>query len=649
MAFNAIPFNSLLNNVLMAYRSIINPELKNNSHTIAIDFIQKYGEQKQLKVLDLGCSEGYLGEYLKTLGHHVTGVESNTGAALKALDVLDILFHGTIDEYFEKHPLNLFDVIIFGDVLEHLLDPQLTLEKISNHLTSDGFIVVSLPNITHGAIRAMLLEGRWSYSDLGILDRTHLHFYSKESGRDLIEGANFKVEAINQVTLPIELVNDICDLGLSAESIDKISKICATDEELLTFQNVYIAKLANQNSTRVVTYSNDFGGVFEIRLKKPLANWSRRHNGLVRHRSINDIFLGDLFWGDVFIFQRISGKHIFELARLLQTHGKKVIFEIDDLLIDLPEFLSHHKIDRHSLNLLKKLLSQANLVTCTTKRLADQLKKYNKKVISIQNCTDQLDSIAKHDDNEPEITLVVASSDKVLVTYLIEPLHELQKQFPGKFKVIAIGPPGDYLIQKGILVEHHPIMDNHLFHQFLGKLINPIGLIPLDDSAFSSCKSPIKFIDYSLAGIPTICSNVPPYSDVVKNNATGVLVENNYEDWQREILKFSKSAELRVQVASAAINYAKLHNSLNHAGDAWGNVFNAIDINRINDRSLLEAKTFRELQIGVTQSGNGLRLKFKPQIFRLLKMSLSPRLISKAIHLYKREGLNSVLNKIRTL
>ena len=68
----------------MAYRSIIDTSVKNNSHTIAIDFVEKYSQGTPLRILDVGCSEGYLGEYLRGKGHYVVGVEVNIEAAVKA-------------------------------------------------------------------------------------------------------------------------------------------------------------------------------------------------------------------------------------------------------------------------------------------------------------------------------------------------------------------------------------------------------------------------------------------------------------------------------------------------------------------------------------------------------------------------------------
>ena len=197
----------------MAYIATIDTTNKNNSHTIAIDFILEKSNGSLLKILDVGCSEGYLGGYLKNSGHTVLGVEMNPQSAHKASEVLDSVYNGSISEYFNHHSDEKFDVILFGDVLEHIADPNQILEICHNHLNRDGFIIASLPNVAHAAIRAMLLEGRWEYADLGILDRTHLRFFTKDSAKALFEQAQYDIEDIGQVHLPIEVVDQLCNLN----------------------------------------------------------------------------------------------------------------------------------------------------------------------------------------------------------------------------------------------------------------------------------------------------------------------------------------------------------------------------------------------------------------------------------------------------
>lgn len=120
--------------------------------------------------------------HLKNAGHEVWGVEMNPDAAELAKSVLDFVYVGTIKAFLisEFAHQNKFDYIVFGDVLEHLPYPSEILKKCKSILISGGGIVASIPNVAHLAVRVMLLEGRWEYRDVGIMDNTHLRFFDKK-------------------------------------------------------------------------------------------------------------------------------------------------------------------------------------------------------------------------------------------------------------------------------------------------------------------------------------------------------------------------------------------------------------------------------------------------------------------------------------
>ena len=636
----------------MAYISTIDTTNKNNSHTIAIDFLLEKSNNRLLKILDVGCSEGYLGGYLKNLGHTVLGVEMNPKAAQKANLVLDSVYNGSIGDYFNHHHDEKFDVILFGDVLEHIADPSQILEICHNHLSRDSFIIASLPNVAHAAIRAMLLEGRWEYADLGILDRTHLRFFTNDSARALFEDAEYEVKDIGQVHLPIEMVDQLCNLNLNQTTIDLVSDLVSDEPEATVFQNIYLAQSKWENALRIVAYvPNKDLSLYEIRIKNPLENWRSRYNGSVRYREYNEIRLDDLYWGDVFVFQRSGGEYILNIMSVLQKHGKKCVFELDDLLTEIPDFLAHHKMSSDTLNSYLEVIAKADVVTTTTQRLADKFLKINPKVICVPNCTEPsgLPLAIQTSQLTNKITLVVASSDRVLVDFLAPALLNIQQSFPNDFEIFVIGPPGDYLESFGIKIQRSDLVSHTDFKKLLSSLINPVGLIPLDDSVFSSCKSPIKFFDYALAGIPVICSNVPPYSDYVINSNTGLLVENHTDNWVTAILKLRDSLELRQALTQNASEYVKLAFSLNVAGDAWQSVVNELAISRTQNLALLKPETYQIGNLRAAVDANGFRLEVKaslPRVFRqLLNISIYPK-IYRVISTEGLEGLKQRLKRI---
>lgn len=212
-----------------------------------------------------------------------------------------------------------------------------------------------------------------------------------------------------------------------------------------------------------------------------------------------------------------------------------------------------------------------------------------------------------------------------------------------------IGPPGDYLESYGIKITRSDLVSHTDFKKLLSGLINPVGLIPLDNSVFSSCKSPIKFFDYALAGMPVICSNVPPYSDYVINGETGVLVNNDTDSWVTAILKLGDSFELRNLLAQKAIEYVNQSFSLDVAGDAWQSVVNKLAISRAEDVALLKPETY---QVGILKTAidaNGIHLEVKTSVSRIFRQLLSPAVYLKIYRVIRTEGFSGLLQRLKRI
>ncbi len=142
------------------------------------------------RVLELGCGAGAtLGWLRQRAGtSQTTGVEIFADAAARAAQQADVVH--CLD--FEKHPLPYeraeFDTILCLDVLEHMVDPWAVVHRlVTQHLAPGGTLVVTVPNIQHHTVvLPLLLKGRWEYEEAGILDRTHLRFFSRHSAVALV-------------------------------------------------------------------------------------------------------------------------------------------------------------------------------------------------------------------------------------------------------------------------------------------------------------------------------------------------------------------------------------------------------------------------------------------------------------------------------
>ena len=155
---------------------------------------------KSRRVLDVGCGSGVFGETLRDrFGCEVWGVEPDSKSAGKASATLHRAIHGCFDERLEL-PANYFDCICFNDVLEHMADPAFALELARKLLAPDGKIIASIPNIAQFPILWRLaVRGRWDYTERGILDKTHLRFFTRNTIAELFERAGFAVEQLRGI------------------------------------------------------------------------------------------------------------------------------------------------------------------------------------------------------------------------------------------------------------------------------------------------------------------------------------------------------------------------------------------------------------------------------------------------------------------
>ncbi|HSX42993.1 MAG TPA: class I SAM-dependent methyltransferase [Candidatus Saccharimonadales bacterium] len=151
------------------------------------------------EVLDVGCSSGNFGEELQHKKHClVDGVEPDAGDAKLAAKKLRKVWAFSIeDEKNIEQIQRTYDVIIFADVLEHLVQPAKVLESIKKLLKKDGMVVFSVPNMAHVSVRLALLEGVFEYTEVGLLDKTHLHFYDLPAVYDLFKEAGMKLEQLD--------------------------------------------------------------------------------------------------------------------------------------------------------------------------------------------------------------------------------------------------------------------------------------------------------------------------------------------------------------------------------------------------------------------------------------------------------------------
>lgn len=154
-------------------------------------------EASTRKVLEVGCMSGALAREFKKIAPHAiyTGVEIDASYAELATKYCDSVYTLNIDEapdYFWKMNSSV-DAWIFGDVLEHLKDPWRVLSKINQIIPKDGYIAACIPNAQHWSLQARLSMGDFTYENSGLLDRTHLRWFTRRTIHEMFENTGFKV------------------------------------------------------------------------------------------------------------------------------------------------------------------------------------------------------------------------------------------------------------------------------------------------------------------------------------------------------------------------------------------------------------------------------------------------------------------------
>lgn len=149
-------------------------------------------------ILDIGCGEGDFGELIKRQSNaEVWGIELSSQAAEKARVRLDRVYEGNIELDQFDLPEEYFDCIVFNDVLEHLWYPWDVLKQMRKLLKNHGYVLASIPNIRYlGQVKKLMLQGDWDYEPWGILDRTHLRFFTLKSVKKLFEQTGYTVMSI---------------------------------------------------------------------------------------------------------------------------------------------------------------------------------------------------------------------------------------------------------------------------------------------------------------------------------------------------------------------------------------------------------------------------------------------------------------------
>ncbi|RMF92375.1 MAG: glycosyltransferase [Candidatus Schekmanbacteria bacterium] len=207
-------------------------------------------------ILDVGCGAGEMGYELVKRGKKVIGIEKEPTVAKIAKKRLTEVFEEDVSLLETEKLSKKFDCIIFGDVLEHLISPEETIEKLKKCLKPSGCIILSIPNVRNITVLENLARGNWTYQEAGILDKTHLRFFTFNEIERLLERQGFEIKEIKNNIMNIEELKNIkydeeghTSIKIGNLTLEKLTKKDVT--ELFTIQFIIKAYPKNAESSHL--------------------------------------------------------------------------------------------------------------------------------------------------------------------------------------------------------------------------------------------------------------------------------------------------------------------------------------------------------------------------------------------------------------
>lgn len=209
------------------------------------------------RVLELGCSVGTQSRVLRQdLNCDVTGIEINPAAADQAKSYCSKVIVGNLDELDFNSVLSQekFDVVLCADVLEHLYNPTMLLSKVKPLIDENGYLVASLPNIVHAAVIFEMLRGKFNYSQKGLLDNSHIRFFTRTTIIDSFSAAGFKIDLLER-GYARESETEFPIRNLNIEDKQVIEYIRTHNEECFTYHFIVKATPTDEPGDQILSHN----------------------------------------------------------------------------------------------------------------------------------------------------------------------------------------------------------------------------------------------------------------------------------------------------------------------------------------------------------------------------------------------------------
>lgn len=518
-------------------------------------------------VLEIGCGTGQLARAFRLRAPEVRywGIESHAPADDTAAAFLDRLILGDVEDPATLKALDdargetLFDCVVFGDVLEHLHDPWQTLQALRERMSPGGTCCVCIPNVAHWSLLLEQLRGRWTYASSGLLDRTHLRFFTRDSALAMMRSAGWTpTETHPRVIWPEKTKAAVTALSRFAREMNIPPGVI----QMNTAAYQWVIRASNGEAPpplRVVAIGlPKQAGVTEARVDHPLrmmnslpgvsANWGpNAAAGLASGPP------GVLMLHRTFLIDDKSTA----ILRTAIANGWVVVHDMDDD----PEHWETFRRTRH------QAFSAVHAVTVSTEPLAAKLRQWNPHVRVFANAVPEFPDIAPRTPKSGGRLRFFfgALNREGDWRQIIEGIHRAAQELGDRAAFVVVHdkaffdalPPA----QQNIFLPTLP------YEGYMNALRQcDVALLPLADTPFNRMKSDLKLVESLSVGAVPICSPTV-YLDHPAHHDLAFFADDA-SGWKSAMLRLAGNLELIARMRERGRAYVRSHRLHAHQAEA---------------------------------------------------------------------------------
>ena len=499
-------------------------------------------------ILDVGCAQGALGaDYLRRNPKaRVLGIDLDEDAAAHARQRISEVFCGDV----EKNPMPFsvpegIDCIIYGDVLEHLVDPWALLKEHAKYLSPEGTVLVCMPNVEHWSFAARLLTGNFDYEEQGLFDHTHLRWFTPRMMGKALADAGLQLSDVSPRPIAREQAEQFVSAlapGLQALGVNPAEYL----NRAVPLQFIWRArKSALARIELSATMLTPQGGVSDVRVIEPIRAMRTDSAllGTIASETDFDPRLQDSPRIAVLHRPLLLGESGIVRLRALLDKGYVIVSEFDDH----PQFMEDRGVNLDDLLTFRGV----HAIQTSTENLAEALRPQNPEIEVFRNGIFALPPVNNFNDPDHLTLFFGAINREADWAPLMPVLNEVARAVGERLRLHVLRDEGFYNALETPHKRFEPMTSYAEYMTMLGAA--DIAFMPLADTLFNRAKSDLKFIEAGAARVAALASNVV-YAGSVQNGKTGMLFADPGE-LRVSLLRLLAYPEATRKMADAARAY----------------------------------------------------------------------------------------------